>query len=310
MLAIVIPYYKRTFFEATMQSLAMQTNKRFKVYIGDDAGSESPLNLLEKYKGKFDFVYHRFESNLGSISLTQQWERCIALSRDEEWIMLLGDDDVLGENVIEEFYHQYHNFNCNCNVVRYASIVLNEQSVTTSDLFVHPRLENGLDFLIRKLKWETRSSLSEYFFRREAFLKYHFKSYPSAFYSDDRAWIDFSDNKPIYTINESVIYIRISDYSLSGTANIDVVKKAEFQYLKYFFCKKLWLFSKQDQLFVLRKMELSFYFNNITNIFLWLFLYFNFWRNYDSREIVRLHKRIIKKIISKKDKLINLTNKN
>lgn len=42
MLAIVIPYYKITFFEDTLESLAHQTDKRFKVYIGDDA---SPKNL-------------------------------------------------------------------------------------------------------------------------------------------------------------------------------------------------------------------------------------------------------------------------
>ena len=64
MLAIVIPYFKLTFFEETLLSLANQTNKRFKVYIGNDASPESPLLLLEKYKDKFDFVYHEFESNL------------------------------------------------------------------------------------------------------------------------------------------------------------------------------------------------------------------------------------------------------
>lgn len=40
MLAIVIPYYKLTFFEETLQSLANQSDKRFKVYIGDDASPE------------------------------------------------------------------------------------------------------------------------------------------------------------------------------------------------------------------------------------------------------------------------------
>jgi len=33
MLAIVIPYFKRTFFEYTLQSLAKQTDQQFKVYI-------------------------------------------------------------------------------------------------------------------------------------------------------------------------------------------------------------------------------------------------------------------------------------
>jgi len=40
MLAIVIPYYKRTFFEETLQSLANQTDKRFQVYVGDDTNNQ------------------------------------------------------------------------------------------------------------------------------------------------------------------------------------------------------------------------------------------------------------------------------
>ena len=73
MLAIVIPYYKRSFFKETLQSLANQTDKRFKVYIGDDASPENPLDLLEHYKGSFDFEYKRFETNEGATSLVKQW---------------------------------------------------------------------------------------------------------------------------------------------------------------------------------------------------------------------------------------------
>lgn len=51
MLSIVIPYYKITFFDQTLKSLATQTDKRFKVYIGDDASPEPPIDLLENYKG-------------------------------------------------------------------------------------------------------------------------------------------------------------------------------------------------------------------------------------------------------------------
>lgn len=298
MLAIIIPYYKITFFNETLQSLANQTDKRFKVYIGDDASPEAPLTLLKKYQGKFDFVYHKFEENLGGISLTKQWERCIDLSGNEEWVMILGDDDYLSNNVVEEFHKQFEKFQKICNVVRYATVVLNEQNNSKSNIFEHPTLEYGLDFFIRKLKGDTRSSLSEYFFKKDMFLKYHFQYYPSAFYSDDRAWFDFSDNRPIYTINESIIYIRISDYSLSGMANHQLVKKAELQYLKYFFCKKLNLFSKENKLFILKKMEKSFYFNNISNVYLWIFLYFNFWRNFDDFELVEFHKRIIKRMFN------------
>ena len=128
MLAIIIPYFKITFFEATLQSLAAQTCQDFKVYIGDDASPEDPSMLLEKYKGIFDFVYHRFETNLGGISLTQQWERCIALSKEEDWVMILGDDDVLGKNVVEEFQKKKDSITQEgINVVRFATQIIDEK---------------------------------------------------------------------------------------------------------------------------------------------------------------------------------------
>ena len=88
MLAIIIPYFKLTFFEETLDSLAKQTDQRFKVYVGNDASPEDPVQLLDKYKGKFEFLYHCFEQNLGGVSLAKQWERWIKLSNDEEWIKI------------------------------------------------------------------------------------------------------------------------------------------------------------------------------------------------------------------------------
>lgn len=295
MLAIVIPFYKITFFEETLESLANQTDKRFKVYIGDDASTEKPLDLLDSYKGKIDFEYHRFETNLGGKSLTKQWERCIELSGDEEWLMILGDDDVLGDNVVESFYNQYEGFNTQSNVVRFASVVLNEQDHSISNMYEHPQLERGIDFFIRKLKWVTRSSLSEYIFRRKVYLKYYFKEYPSGFYSDDRAWFDFSEDKPIYTINESIVKVRISDYSLSGTADNDVLKYAEFLYLKYFYENKLSCLSKKNRIFILKKIEFYYCFSHMDNFKSWFYLYIKYWNVFDIRELYRFHKRILLK---------------
>ena len=56
MLAIIIPYYKLTFFRETLDSLAAQTDQRFHVYIGNDASPEDPTNLLEEFEGKFYIV--------------------------------------------------------------------------------------------------------------------------------------------------------------------------------------------------------------------------------------------------------------
>lgn len=248
MLAIIIPYYKFSFFEATLDSLAAQTDQRFKVYIGDDASPEGPTVLLEKYKGKFDFEYHRFEENFGGTSLTQQWERCIALSSNEEWIMILGDDDVLGCNVVNEWYKNFNLFINEANVVRFSTVIINDKFQFLTKPFSHPQVENVTHFYFRKIMGLTRSSLSEYIFSRKTFLKYKFQDYPLAWHSDDAAWFDFSDRKPIFSINDELIYIRVSNLSISGNQNnLEQKSKATFSFYYYLLSKKSNLFSEKQK---------------------------------------------------------------
>ena len=150
MLAIVIPYYKIAFFEETLKSLANQTNKQFIVYIGDDASKDDPTFLLKKYKSQFLLEYHRFNNNLGGVSLVRQWERCIALSKEEEWLMILGDDDYLGNNVVELFYKYFQEFNSKANVIRFASRIVKQELNTISKVYNHPIWEKATDAYFKK----------------------------------------------------------------------------------------------------------------------------------------------------------------
>ena len=256
MLAIIIPFFKLTFFEATLQSLAHQSDKRFKVYIGDDASPEDCSALLQKFEGQFDFIYHRFETNLGGTSLTQQWERCIALSDDEEWLMILGDDDVLGENVVEEFYKQYDVFKDMSNLLRFSTQLIDSRRQKLFGVFNHPEFESGIDFLYRKITGQTRSSLSEYIFRKKVFDRHIFKNYPLAWHSDDKAWVDFAEEKSIYSINNSLVNIRYSAQSISGSQdNLDLKNRASVQFYRDIINEYFHQFNKVQKLYVLRKYE-------------------------------------------------------
>lgn len=258
MLAIVIPYYKFTFFEETLDSLVSQTNKRFKVYIGDDASPESPLTLLEKYEDKLDFVYHRFGNNLGAVSLVKQWERCIERVADEDWIMILGDDDFLGENVIDSFYANLNEIiENNISVVRFASTIKIENSEFKKPKFIHPKFETISEFYYRKFNGKTRSSLSEYIFDKKAYIKKKFTEYPLAWHSDDKAWLDFSLNKPIFSINEAEIVIRVSEHSISGRIDYkDQKETAELLFFSYLIEKEWNEFSKETKLLILKRFGL------------------------------------------------------
>lgn len=280
MLAIIIPYYKLTFFEETLKSLENQTNKRFKVYIGDDASQESPIFLLEKFQSKFEFIYHKFEKNLGSISLTKQWDRCIDLAKEEKWLMILGDDDLLAENVVEEFYLNCSEFENKANVVRVASKIVSENNQNISEKFQHPKWETASNFYYRKYKGLTRSSLSEYIFAKNTYLKYGFKDYPLAWFSDDMAWIDFAEDRSIYTINNSQVMVRISNINITGKKDNFLVKnQAEELFYTDLVHKKIHLFNSIQKNDLLITYEISIKKNRKVVFKEWKFLLKSYFRN-------------------------------
>ena len=296
MLAIVIPYYKISFFEATLCSLANQTDKRFKVYIGNDASPENLDFVLKKYLDKFEFFYKKFDQNLGNISLTKQWERCIDLSKGEEWIMILGDDDVLGENVVEEFYNNITQICKVSNVVRFATYKINGKSKLVSDIYTHPNIEKSIDFFFR----QTRSSLSEYIFKKDKIEEIGFKNLPLAWHSDVLAVLEFSDFGNVFTINEAQVYVRISDISISGKISNKTKKnQASSEFFYYLIKSKKKYFNKNQYLILLTQLEKT-YFNDKKNIFLLLKILIQYARNFMPYSFGAFLFNIIKNILKYK----------
>ena len=261
MLAIVIPYYKISFFEKTLSSLKNQTNKHFKVYVGDDNSPESPLSLIKNYEYTLDLVYKKFESNLGGISLVKHWKRSLDLIQEEKWVMILGDDDSLSINVVAEFYNSLSNLSENkIKVMRFSSQTIGENGEELSEVFCHKEFENVNDFFYRKYKGITRSSLSEYVFDVEKLKNNFFYEFPLAWHSDDLAVLECSNFNSIYSNNEAKVLVRISNLSITGRTDLTLEKlKASQQYferLLYHYPRK---FNEQNLQLIFRKVEYFFY---------------------------------------------------
>lgn len=256
MLAIVIPFFNQEFFEETLYSLANQTNKDFTVYIGDDASPFEPAVLIDKFRSSLKIEYKKFEKNLGGTSLVQHWKRCINLTSDEKWLMILGDDDKLEKGLVESWYFHYKEFNGKSNVVRFASTFFYEEISSSSNIYLHPKWELAENSLIRKMEGTTRSSLSEYIFLKEKYEEIGFFDYPLGWYSDDRAWLEFSGSKPIYTINDSCVQIRKSTKSISGDkTNYSLKNESASLFYKFLIQEKLDSFKKPKRNIILRTFE-------------------------------------------------------
>lgn len=290
MLAIIIPYYKIDYFEQNLQSLSNQTCNRFKVYIGDDNSKQNPNHILNNYINKFDFKYQKFDNNLGSSSLVSQWNRCVEMINDEEWIMILGDDDVLGNNVVEQFYLNLGKINS--NVVRFASIKIDDKSNEFSETYFHPKTETSINFLFRN----TRSSLSEYVFKAKILNKIGFKDFPLAWFSDILAVLEMSNFDTVYTINEAKVYVRVSNLSISGkTDNIKLKSKATYLFYNYLLTKKSIHFSINQRKELLEKINFCYKYDK-KNLLLLLKISRIYWNNFFIKEYFKFLNSVIKSI--------------
>lgn len=241
------------------------------MFVGDDASPEDPRSILSHFDDNFNIQYKRFGSNIGKKSLTHQWERCIENAPESEWLMILGDDDTLSKDCIETFYANLKLVNkLDINVFRFASQIINEFDNPLSVIFKNNQIETSKEFLQNRIMGGLRSSLSENIFRTSTVKKVGFKSFPLGWHSDDLGVFEFSihGSSKIFYSNTAVVFIRLTDLSISGNKNMDRLKNiASYRFYKYLLLNYLPYFEADFKFLLFKKLEKTIL-NNRSNGFL------------------------------------------
>lgn len=242
-LAIVIPAYKSRFFHQTLESIANQTCKDFTLYIGDDASPEDIKSFVDPFRNKIPIIYKRFDYNLGGKDLVAQWERCVALAGNEEWIWLFSDDDVMSDKCVEGFYEvlaKYEKEVINEKVLRFnlcvtdTDLTVLQEYNTPSEFSVEYFLENY--FIYHKL----RNKAVEFIFSKKWYNKNdRFVNFPLAWGSDTATMLKFGQYSGFVTIEKGNIFWRASEYNVSSGTDIDINEQK--QYITTLFLK--WIIS-------------------------------------------------------------------
>ncbi|MET3127335.1 GT2 family glycosyltransferase [Arcicella rosea] len=236
-LAIVIPAYKLDYLRDTLDSLKMQTNHNFSVYIGDDNSPSDLWNIVKEFTSDLNIIYKKFGNNLGGTDLVAHWNRCISLVGNEEWIWLFSDDDLLEPNCIECFYN-YISLNPKVELVHFDVKVIDKKGVEILDIPVNrfPKVLSSVLFFEEKIRGNLQSFVVEYIFKRSLFDREGgFANFDLAWCADDATWIKFAAKSGIYTIDEAFVYWRYSGINISSlTNNLTVLErklKAKLDYL-------------------------------------------------------------------------------
>ena len=234
-LAIVIPAYKSMFFSQALLSIANQTNKNFTLYIGDDCSPANLYSIVEKYENRIPIVYKRFDENLGGKDLVAQWERCIDLIKDEEWIWLFSDDDTMDPTCVENFYrtlNQYPDF----DLFHFNVMQIDEYHNIITNYYVFPEILTSEEFLLRKLLGGDISIVVEYIFRKSHFYEQRrFQNFDLAWGSDDATWIKLGKKNGIRNIENAKVYWRKSLYNISfNDRDNDILERKYYAQIEFF----------------------------------------------------------------------------
>lgn len=216
-LAIIIPAYKRNFLENALLSISNQSDKRFRVYVGDDASPENIEEIVSKFKNSFDVNYQRFETNLGKNNLVGQWARCVDLIGDEEWIWLFSDDDVADENCVKLFYNALNETNNVYDVYRFNTKIINNKGCVTCNTPLSPQIESAYELSVNILNLKRGTSMPDHIWKRKAYIEYGgFVSSPFAQASDWASSVKFAQKTGIYSIDKAFVYWRNDGYNISS----------------------------------------------------------------------------------------------
>jgi len=234
-LAIVIPAYKETFLESALKSIANQSNKEFNLYIGDDNSPYDLESIIAPYKVRLNITYQKFKENLGKNNLVSQWERCIDMSKDEEWIWLFSDDDEMSHNCVQEFYNYLEATNDQYDLYHFNVHIIDEQSKVIEYPPAFPQELYPIDFFKLKTVGKLKSYVVEYVFRKAKYLEVEkFQKFDLAWGTDDATWIKISNETGIYTIETANVYWRRSNENISPSKDIGVNKRKIDSCINYF----------------------------------------------------------------------------
>lgn len=220
-LAIVIPAYKHNFLAETLKSLSEQTDKRFNVYIGDDASPFNLYSIVKDFCGTLSIDYRYFHDNLGGKDLVAQWNRCLDLVKDEEFFMLFSDDDMMSPQCVENFYKAIETDSI-YDVYHFDINIINKNGDIISVCPNYPKVISSYDFfskLYRHKKIDAR--MPEFIFRTEYFKKTGgFVAFDLAYRTDNATVMKCAQEKGIYTVPNSIVLWRESGINVSSTKNI------------------------------------------------------------------------------------------
>jgi glycosyltransferase involved in cell wall biosynthesis len=212
-IAVVVPAWKPDFLREALSSIAAQAGLPFDVYIFDDAGPTTVADICREFPG---FHYHRFDENMGRVSLVAHWNRCLHQVHNE-WVWLFSDDDVMCQGSIQAVQAAIR-ANSDKSVLQLAVKMMNTDLTQTIWASEPPLIESARSFLKARFSGERLSCLPDHVFSWDRLRKMNggVFDFPLAWNSDDATWIAMAHPGGLLGVPQGQVLWRQSSLNISA----------------------------------------------------------------------------------------------
>lgn len=216
--SIGIPAFKAKFLKQTIDSILSQTEGDFELIIVNDASPDNIEEIVNNYSD-IRLRYYSNETNFGAEHVVDNWNKCLSFAKGEFFI-LMGDDDILASNYLEEFIKLISRFP-DLDIFHCRSLLINDKSTPFSMTQALPEYESVYENIWHRINEWRGQYVSDFVYRTNV-LKSNggFYKIKLAWASDDITSFIAMTKKGIAHINLPLLFYRRSNITISSSGSV------------------------------------------------------------------------------------------
>lgn len=247
--SVAIPAYKAKFLKECINSVLQQSFQDFELIIVNDNSPENIYNIVAEFNDE-RIRYYENKVNKGAENVVDNWNICLSYAVGD-FFVLLGDDDVLMPNYLEEFDALTIKF-FDKNIFHCRSYIIDENSAVVGFTPSWPEEESVYENMWHRLTKLRLQYVSDFVYRRDVLVKFGgFYKMPMAWASDDITSFLLAKENGIAHSQSFLFCYRDSKFSLSNSKNLDLKMKAILEEEKWYqnFLSRVKPYDKNDGLY-------------------------------------------------------------
>lgn len=212
--SIIIPIIKKKFLEDAINSVVNQTFFDWELVLYNDCSSDEIDFIIDKYKDNRKIKYVKGEKNLGANDPSKAWNKALEFASGD-YICLLGDDDLLADNFLEEMKRIIDKYPTN-SIFRSKLKRIDEEGNVFMENINLPEFESWIVFFYRRLVGKRIQSTSEFVLRKLDLLNIGgYVSFLRACGSDDATYLLLSKKNGVISTNKTFACWRKNSLNIS-----------------------------------------------------------------------------------------------